>query len=85
MQWRGGEMQLVNVLLNIDIISAMISLFFSVKGEMMLIQLLSIYLFAGVLLLAFMFVYAFLRGRSGYAKALGALCLSIQIYLGAAE
>lgn len=81
MQWRGGEMQLVNVLLKIDVISAMISLFFSVKGEMMLIQLLSIYLFAGVLLLAFMFVYAFLRGRSGYAKALGALCLSIQIYL----
>lgn len=77
MQWRGGEMQLVNVLLNIDIISAMISLFFSMKGEMMLIHFLSIYIFAGVLLLSFMFVYAFLRGRSGYAKALGALCLFI--------
>ena len=47
----------------------------------MLINFLNIYLFAGVLLLTFMFVYAFLRGRSGYAKALGALCLSIQIYL----
>lgn len=47
----------------------------------MLIKFLSIYLFAGVLLLSFMFVYAFLRGRSGYAKALGALCLSIQVYL----
>lgn len=47
----------------------------------MLIKLLSIYLFAGVMLLSSMFVNSYIKGKSSYAKTLGALCLSLQIYL----
>jgi len=47
----------------------------------MITKILSIYLFLGILLLTYMFVISFSRGRSSYAKALGALSLSIQIYL----
>lgn len=47
----------------------------------MVIKCLSMYLFIGVMLLSFMFVNSFLRGRSSYAKVLGALSLTLQVYL----
>lgn len=47
----------------------------------MIIKFVSIYLFVGVLLLSFMFVNSFVRGKSSYAKAFGALSLTLQIYL----
>lgn len=47
----------------------------------MLTKLISLYLFVGVLLLCFLFVNSFVRGRTRYAKVLGALSLSLQVYL----
>lgn len=47
----------------------------------MIIKFISIYLFIGVLLLSFMFVNSFVRGKSSYAKAFGALSLTLQVYL----
>jgi len=47
----------------------------------MLIKWISVYLFVGVMLLSFMFVYSFLRGKSSHAKVLGMLSLTLQIYL----
>ena len=47
----------------------------------MLIKWISLYLFVGVMLLSFMFVYSFLRGKSSYAKVLGVLSLTLQVYL----
>nr|WP_320027134.1 diguanylate cyclase [uncultured Acetobacterium sp.] len=47
----------------------------------MIIKFVSIYLFFGVLLLSFMFVNSFVRGKSSYARAFGALSLTLQIYL----
>lgn len=47
----------------------------------MIIKFISIYLFVGVLLLSFMFVNSFVRGKSSYAKAFGVLCLTAQVYL----
>lgn len=47
----------------------------------MIVFILSVYLFIGVMLLSLMFVNSFFRGKSSYARALGALCLSLQIYL----
>ncbi|MDD3659776.1 MAG: diguanylate cyclase [Lachnospiraceae bacterium] len=47
----------------------------------MILFILSVYLFVGVMLLSLMFVNSFIRGKSSYAKALGALCLTLQIYL----
>lgn len=47
----------------------------------MIIKFVSIYLFIGVLLLSFMFVNSFMRGKSSYAKAFGALSLTLQVYL----
>lgn len=47
----------------------------------MIIKCISIYLFIGVMLLSFIFVNSFLRGKSSYAKVLGVLSLAIQIYL----
>lgn len=47
----------------------------------MIIKCISIYLFIGVTLLSIMFVNSFLRGKSSYAKALGLMSLSIQVYL----
>lgn len=44
-------------------------------------KVISIYLFVGVMLLSFTFVYSFLRGKSSYAKVLGALSVTLQIYL----
>lgn len=47
----------------------------------MLIKGISIYLFIGVMLLSIMFVNSFSRSRSSYAKALGILSFTLQIYL----
>ncbi|KAF5062163.1 diguanylate cyclase [Acetobacterium wieringae] len=47
----------------------------------MIIKFVSIYLYIGVLLLSFMFINSFVRGKSSYAKAFGALSLTLQIYL----
>lgn len=47
----------------------------------MIIKCVSVYLFIGVMLLSFMFVNSFVRGKSSYAKAFGALCLMLQVYL----
>ena len=47
----------------------------------MITKLISLYLFVGVLLLSFMFVSSFLRGKTRYARAFGALSLTLQIYL----
>lgn len=47
----------------------------------MMVKLLSLYLFCGILLLSYLFVNSFSRGRTSYAKALGALSLALQIYL----
>jgi diguanylate cyclase (GGDEF)-like protein len=44
-------------------------------------KVLALYVFAGVLFLSIMFVYSLYRGKSGFAKALGLLCLSLDIYL----
>jgi len=41
----------------------------------------SIYLFIGVMLLSFMFVYSYTNGRSIPSKVFGALSLTLQIYL----
>ncbi len=41
----------------------------------------SLYLFVGVILLSVMFANSFLRSKSSYAKALGILCLTLQVYL----
>lgn len=46
----------------------------------LLIKWISLYLFIGVMLLSFMFVYSFLRGKSSYAKVLGVLSLTLQVY-----
>lgn len=47
----------------------------------MITKLITLYLFVGVLLLSFMFVSSFLRGKTRYARAFGALSLTLQIYL----
>lgn len=47
----------------------------------MISRCISLYLFAGVMLLSVMFVNSFLRSKSSYAKALGILCLTLQVYL----
>jgi len=47
----------------------------------MIIKCISMYLFIGVMLLSIMFVNSFLRSKSSYAKALGSLSLSMQVYL----
>lgn len=47
----------------------------------MIINLLSIYLFVGVLFSSYMFVNSFVRGKNVFAKVLGILSLIIQIYL----
>jgi len=47
----------------------------------MLIKLLSLYLFIAILLLSFLFVYSFVRGKSSHARAMGLLSLCLQIYL----
>lgn len=47
----------------------------------MFIKLLSLYLFIAVLLLSFLFVYSFVRGRSTHAKVMGILSLCLQVYL----
>ena len=52
-----------------------------VKGITMIIKLISIYLLIGVMFLSYMFVNSFLKGRSSYAKMLGALSLVLQFYL----
>ena len=46
-----------------------------------MIKFISLYLFLGIMLLSYLFVYSFSRGKSNYAKALGTLSLSIEIYL----
>lgn len=47
----------------------------------MIINLLSIYLFMGVLFSSYMFVNSFVRGKNVFAKVLGILSLIVQIYL----
>lgn len=47
----------------------------------MITKILSLYVFVGVLFLSIMFVYSLYRGKSGFAKALGLLSLSLDIYL----
>ena len=47
----------------------------------MMAKILSFYLFIGILLLMYLFVHSFSRGKSNHTRALGALSLSIQIYL----
>jgi len=47
----------------------------------MLIKLISLYLFIAVLLLSFLFVYSFKRGRTTHAKVMGILSLCLQVYL----
>lgn len=47
----------------------------------MVIKCISMYLFIGVMLLSFMFVNSFFKSKSSYAKVLGALSLTLQVYL----
>ena len=47
----------------------------------MLAKILSVYLYIGILLLMYMFVHSFSRGKTNHTRALAALSLSIQIYL----
>lgn len=47
----------------------------------MVVKIISLYLFIGIILLSYLFVYSFSRGKTNYAKALGTLSLSIEIYL----
>ncbi len=47
----------------------------------MVVKVISIYLFAGVMLLSFLFVNSFSKGKSSYAKMFGTLSFTLQIYL----
>ncbi len=47
----------------------------------MITKCISIYLFIGVMLFSFIFVNSFVRSKSSYARALGALSLTLQVYL----
>lgn len=47
----------------------------------MITKILALYLFVGVVFLSIMFVYSLYRGKSGFAKTLGLLSLSLDIYL----
>lgn len=47
----------------------------------MVAKILTLYLFVGVLFLSITFVYSLYRGKSGFARALGLLSLSLDIYL----
>jgi diguanylate cyclase (GGDEF)-like protein/PAS domain S-box-containing protein len=51
------------------------------KERDMVIKCISIYLFIGIMLLSLMFVNSFQRSKSSYAKAFGALSLTLQVYL----
>lgn len=47
----------------------------------MLTKIVTLYLFIGILFLSIMSVYSLYRWKSGFAKALGALSLSLEVYL----
>lgn len=47
----------------------------------MITKLTSVYLFAGIMLLSYLFVNSFIKGKSSYARMLGILSVVLQIYL----